>query len=131
MAEKTVDVPTGRETSGREGTRSVERYVAPPVNIYEVADGLVLVADLPGTSKEKLNVGVKEGVLTIQANAAHASPGEPVYREYELSSFFRQFEISEELDQERIQAELKHGVLTLRLPKAEKAKPRQIEVKVS
>ena len=130
MAERTVDVPNSRRGSGMEGTRSHERYVSPPVNIYETEQGLVLVADLPGVSTGNLEVGVKDNVLTIQGKTNHAAPGDVTYREYELSNFFRQFELGEEVDQERIHAELKHGVLTLRLPKVEKAKPRQIEVKV-
>jgi len=70
-------------------------------------------------------------VLTLQGKAKHAVPGEALYREFELVNFFRQFELSEEVDQGKIAAQLKHGVLTLRLPRVEKAKPRQIEVQVS
>jgi HSP20 family molecular chaperone IbpA len=58
-------------------------------------------------------------------------PGEPVYREFELPGFFRQFEIVDEIDTEQIKAELKNGVLTLNLPLSEKAKPKKIEVKVA
>jgi HSP20 family protein len=94
-------------------------------------EGLVLTADLPGVSKEGLEVGVNDGVLTISGKLAHvAPPGDPIYRECELTNFFRQFEIGEEIDRDRISAELKHGVLTLKLPKTERAKPKQIEVKV-
>ena len=70
-------------------------------------------------------------VWTIQAQADHMPAAEPTYREYELVNFFRQFELSDEVDEEKISADLKHGVLTLKLPKAEKAKPRKIEVAVS
>ena len=130
MAERTVDVPNAGRIAGMEGTRSQERYVSPPVNIYETDQGLVLVADLPGVSTDNLDVRVKDDVLTIQGKTNHAAPGEITYREYELSNFFRQFELGEAVDQERIQAELKHGVLTLRLTKVEKPKPRKIEVRV-
>lgn len=132
MAEKTI--PTTREEkspTSREVTRSRERYIAPPVDIYETMDGLVLIADLPGVSKETLEVGVENDILTIQAAAGHKAPGDPVHREFELVNFFRQFELSEKVDQGRISADLKHGVLALNLPKAEEAKPRRIEVKVS
>ena len=59
------------------------------------------------------------------------APGGPVYREYGLVNFFRQFELNEKVDQSKISAELKHGVLTLNLPKAEEAKPRKIEVRAA
>jgi HSP20 family protein len=130
MAEKTV-ATRGKENapSSREGTRSQERYISPPVDIYETAYGLVVKADLPGVAKEGLDVRVENSLLTIRGKAAHAAPGDPVYREYELVNFFRQFELNEKVDQSKITAELKHGVLTLNLPKVEEAKPRKIEVK--
>ncbi len=89
------------------------------------------MADLPGVSREDLDVSVENGLLTIRGRTHHAVPGDAIYREYELANFFRQFELSDKVDQNKITAELKHGVLTLNLPKAEEAKPRQIEVKVS
>ncbi len=134
MAEKTV--PTAakeRNVSNREETRSQERYVTPPVDIYEDSDGLVVKADLPGIARENLDVRVENGLLTIQTKAANAgsSGGSPIYREYELVNFFRQFELSDRVDQQKISADLKHGVLTLKLPRAEEAKPKTIEVKVA
>ena len=132
MAERTVAARAQEKApSTREETRSQERYITPPVDIYETADGLVVKADLPGVAKEGLDVRVENSLLTIRGKAAHAALGDPVYREYELVNFFRQFELNERVDQSKISADLKHGVLTLNLPKAEEAKPRQIEVKVS
>ena len=132
MVERTIPAPSGQQVAtGREITRAQERYVLPVVDIYETPDGLVLMADLPGVSKEDLDVRVDNNVLTIQGKSSHAAPGEATYREYELVNFFRQFELSERVDQGKIAAELKHGVLILRLPKTEKARPRQIEVRVS
>ena len=130
MAEKTVAARTPeRAPSSREDTRSQERYVIPPVDIFETANGLVVKADLPGVAREGLEVRVDNNLLTIRGKAAHAAPGEAIYREYGLASFFRQFELNDKVDQTKISAELKHGVLTLSLPKAEEAKPRRIEVK--
>jgi HSP20 family protein len=133
MAEKTVAaVPSGQQlATGREGTRAQDRYVLPPVDIYETSESLVLMADLPGVSKEDLDLRVDNNVLTLQGKPSHAASGEAIYREYELVNFFRQFELSEQVDQEKIAADFKQGVLTLHLPKVEKLKPRQIEVKVS
>lgn len=131
MAEKTVPATTEAEGRvSREGTRAEERFVVPPVDIYETAEGLVLMADLPGVSKDRLEIRVEDDLLTIQGQVQHAAPGTPLHREYELVQYFRQFELSERVDQSGIGANLKHGVLTLNLPKAEKAKPRQIEVRV-
>jgi HSP20 family protein len=132
MAEKTVVTRSQqRAPASREETRSQEQYVAPPVDIYETAEGLVVKADLPGVGKENLDVRVENNLLTIRGKSAHVAPGEPIYREYELVNFFRQFELNERVDQAKISADLKHGVLTLQLPKAEEAKPRRIDVKVA
>jgi HSP20 family protein len=132
MAEKTIPAPSAQQTDGdAEITRAQERHIPPPVEIYEAPGELVLLADLPGVSKENLELDVDDGTLTIHAKAEHTVPGEPIYREYELGSFFRQFELSDEIDTDKIKAEMKHGVLMLHLPMAEKAKPKQVEVKVS
>lgn len=131
MAEKTVATADVQKPVTTESTRNRERYVAPPVDIYETRDGLVVLADLPGVSKEALDVRVDNNLLTIRACADHAGHKDGTYREYELVNFFRQFELSDNVDQQRISADLKHGVLTLSLPKAEEAKPRQIEVRVA
>ena len=131
MAERTV-ATNGQNQSlpSREVTRSQERYVTPPVDIYETSQGLVVKADLPGVEKENLDLQVESNLLTIRAKPTEVTPGEPVYREYELVNFFRQFELNDKVDRSKISAELKHGVLTLQLPKAEEMKPRKIEVRV-
>jgi HSP20 family molecular chaperone IbpA len=132
MAEKTVATRSqGQTAQTREETRSQQRHISPPVDIYENQDGLVVMADLPGVPKTDLDVRVENNVLTIQGRPANNAPGEPVYREYELVSFFRQFELSDRVDQTKISAELKHGVLTLHLPRAEEAKPKKIDIKAS
>jgi HSP20 family molecular chaperone IbpA len=78
-----------------------------------------------------LDVRVDNHVLTIRAQTDHAHFVEPTYREYQLVNYFRQFELSDKVDESKISADLKHGVLTLTLPKAEEAKPRKIAVAVS
>lgn len=128
MAEKTV--PATREASTPTATRDDERFVTPPVDIYETREALVVVADLPGVDRRGLEVKVIDGVLTIQGRTSHEMPGTPIIREFGLATFFRQFELSEHIDQQKIHAELSNGVLTVRLPKAETAKPKRIEVKV-
>lgn len=132
MAEKTVAAQSQQKTPlAREETRSEERYVTPAVDIYETGEGLVVKADLPGVAKGGLDVRVENNLLTIRGKANHMAPGEPIYREYGLVNFFRQFELNERVDRSKISAELKHGVLTLNLPKAEEAKPRKIDVKIA
>jgi len=131
MAEHTVAASEVQTPPMTERTRHHERYVAPPVDIYETPDGLVVLADLPGVAKEALEVRVDHNVLTIRGQARPVIPGEVTYREYDLSNFFRQFELSDKVDQSHITADLKSGVLTLHVPKAEEAKPRQIEVQAA
>lgn len=132
MAEKTVATSAqDKNLAGREDTRSQEQYITPPVDIYENGEGLIVKADLPGVPKEGLELRVENSLLTIRGKAAHAAPGDPVYREYGLVNFFRQFELSDRVDQTKISAELRNGVLTLNLPKAQEAKPRKIEIKAA
>lgn len=132
MAEKTIAARSQQQgAQSREETRSDERYVTPPVDIFENSDGLTVKADLPGVAKEDLDVRVENHVLTIRARANHVAAGEPIYREYGLVNFFREFELSDKVDQLKISADLRNGVLTLNLPKAEEAKPRRIDVKVA
>jgi HSP20 family molecular chaperone IbpA len=130
MAESTVATSEGQQPAAMERTRHHARYIAPPVDIYETPEGLVVVADLPGVAHEGLEVRVDNNVLTIRGQAHPAGAGEVTYREYELVNFFRQFELSDKVDQTRISAELKYGVLTVQLPKAAEAQPRQIAVRV-
>src|SRR5512137_1275706 len=120
-----------RNVQTREEMRSNERYIRPAVNIIETEEGLVLTADIPGASKESLDVNVEKGILTIIAPAQHKVPGTSAYREFELASYYRQFTIPESLDHEKAHADYVNGILTLRIPKAEVAKPKRIAVQVS
>ena len=119
-----------RSVQAREETRSNEKYIRPAVNIIETDEGLVLTADIPGASKDALDVNVEKGILTISAPASHNLPGTSAYREFELASYYRQFTIPENLDHEKARAEYTNGILTLRVPKAEVAKPKRISVQV-
>ena len=106
MAEKTIAVNASENgNSGRETTRTQEQYVRPVVDIFETPEGLVVMADLPGASKESVDLEVENEVLTIKARAQHALPGEPIYREFELANYYRQFQLSDTVDDEKIQAE--------------------------
>ena len=132
MPEKTVSINTEAKTPvTREETRQQERYLAPPVDIYETAEGLTVIADLPGVSKDDVDVRVDDSILTIRGKVKHIAPGDQIYTEYSLLNFFRQFQLGEEMAQEKISADLKNGTLIISLPKAEKAKPKQIKVNVA
>ncbi len=100
------------------------------MDIYEDKDGLTVLADLPGVTSEALDIRVDQGILTIEARTAQKPPANPVYREYQLVNFFRQFQMPERVRVEGISAKLQNGVLTLHIPWAPEVKPRKIEVKV-
>lgn len=111
-------------------TRDEAWYATPPVDIYEVDDGLTVVVDMPGVAKDDVEVRVDNGKLEIKGTARLELPGDPLYAEFQLVNFYRQFQLGEAVDQAKIQGELKNGVLVLRLPAVEQAKPRRIEVSV-
>jgi len=111
-------------------TRDESRYIAPPVDIYETEDALVVVVDLPGVGKNGVDIRVEDGLLSIKGQADYKSPANTLMEEFNLQGYFRQFQLSDEIDQKKISGELKNGVLTLRLVKAEKSKPKQIPVTV-
>ena len=132
MAEKTVDMPDTQEGATQpEDTRTRERYVTPAVDIYEMPEGLVVIADVPGVTPDHFDVRVDNHILTIWGQVAHGLSVAPTYREYELVNYFRQFDLSAKVDESQIAADLKHGVLTLTLSKVAEAQPRKIAVAVS
>jgi HSP20 family molecular chaperone IbpA len=108
-----------------------ETYVKPPVDIFETADGIVLLADVPGLAQDDLDVSVDHGVLPIRGSASRAGAGSNGHRHGATSAVLRQFRLSDTIDPEHIAAELKHGVLRLHLPKAEAHRSRKVDVKVS
>ena len=105
----------------------------PAVDIFEGEDSITLEADMPGVSAEALQVDLREGVLTLRGEVdpmLQEGEGE-VHHEFDSGTFYRQFRLSDRIDQARIDARLIDGVLTLKLPKSEAAKPRQIAVQTS
>lgn len=93
----------------------------PAVDIYETADALVMKADMPGVAESDLRVEIEQGVLTLEGIFRRGGKGSTAYS--------RQFRLPEAIDPEGADAALKDGVLTLRLPKSEAAKPRRVAVK--
>jgi HSP20 family protein len=106
-----------------------EEYVAPEVNIFETKEGYVLQAEMPGVSKEGLEISLAGNEVTITGRrAADAVAGEPLFRERPSADFRRVFELDLVIDTGKISAKMEQGVLTLTLPKSERVKPRIITV---
>jgi len=112
--------------------RATERpaeYVAPEVNIFETGEGYVLEAEMPGVSKDGLEITIEGTEITIVGRRHHEeSPGETLFQESSHADYRRVFELDPAIDTSRIAARVEQGVLTLSLPKAEKVKPRRITV---
>jgi HSP20 family molecular chaperone IbpA len=109
-----------------------QRALVPRVDVLEDEQGITLLADLPGVPREQLEIKVDGETLLIEGVVAAATPAnlQPVYVELRVPRYRRSFTLSRELDQSRIEANLKDGVLNLRIPKQAHAQPRRIAVKV-
>ena len=110
-----------------------EAALLPAVDVIEDASGITLFADLPGVPRDKLNLHVEADTLTIEGEIALATPEgmEATHVEVTLPRYRRAFTLSKELDAGKVSAELNHGVLKLRIPKAEHAQPRKVQIRVS
>jgi HSP20 family molecular chaperone IbpA len=102
----------------------------PSVDIFENGKEIVLLADMPGVQPNALNIDLRDNTLTLDGGVEpfEAAGEKDVLIEYEVGKYYRQFSVSEMIDQEKIDAQLKDGVLRLTLPKVEKAAPRTITV---
>ena len=108
---------------------SREEYVAPEVNIYETQDGYILQAEMPGVSKDGLEITLEGNEITITGRRNTDSvSGEVLFRERHPLDYRRVFELDPAIDTAKISAKMEQGVLTLTLPKSEKVKPRKITV---
>jgi HSP20 family molecular chaperone IbpA len=132
MAEQTLSTYKKPEQAQEEHTRPGRTYV-PSVDIYETPDSLWLRADMPGVDENSLEVNVVNGLLSIEGwvSVKEYENLQPVYTEYNIGNYSRRFTLSNEIDTNRITAKIVNGVLELELPKAEKAKPRQITISAS
>ena len=111
--------------------RAGEAALRAPVDIFETSESLVLVADMPGVSRERLEVRVDGDTLLLEGNVQFQLPehSEAVYADVRSSAYRSSFVLSRELDSDKIQANLKDGVLTVRIPKHAALRPRKIEVR--
>jgi HSP20 family molecular chaperone IbpA len=121
---------TSNAANGPEQTRTGPVY-SPPVDIFENDSSITLLADMPGVKPADLEIDLRENVLTLTGRVTRpgTSKESNVLREYHPGTFFRQFTLSEAIDQPKIDAQLTDGVLRLELPKVEKVRPRQITVR--
>ncbi len=128
------DIETRKSDAVNATKRETAPYSAdaltPPVDVIEDSTGITLYADLPGVSKDKLHLQAESDSLTIEAELDLAVPEglQSTHTEVALGRFRRSFTLSKELDPSKVSAKLVQGVLTLRIPKAEHAQPRRIQV---
>lgn len=132
MTDQDLSVREKQEVQSQaETTRDIPVYV-PPVDIYESEKELVLVADMPGVAPEDVEIDLHDDQLTIRGTITTEGENERVLlREYGVGDYQRQFSLGQTIDQSKIEASMKDGVLKLTLPKAQQALPRKIEVKVA
>ncbi len=132
MTEKELK-PKAKEEAPAKGERvRPGRVFLPAVDIFETPEALVLVADMPGVAADKLTLDLKDNYLIIagEISPPMSEKESMVLQEFYTGDFQREFQLGSVIDQSRIEAAMNDGVLKLRLPKVERAKPRKIEVKV-
>jgi HSP20 family protein len=102
----------------------------PLIDIHESADGLILEADLPGADESQVSIQLEDNVLSLHAKVQPPAAGDVrlLHEEYRVGDFYRSFILSDEVERSKIAAELRHGVLRLNLPKADRVKTRRIEI---
>ena len=125
-----LQVQRKREVESKPESTIPARIFVPVTDIFETDQALTLVLEMPGVSRDRVEVRVENDVLSIEGRIDFAAYENlrPVYTEYNIGNYTRTFQLSSKIEQERISAALKDGVMTLVLPKAEKAKPRRITV---
>jgi len=130
--EKTLDIPKQEAAKSEEMERTRDRkcYI-PKTDIYETKEEIVLIADVPGTSEDSLDVTLEKNIITINAyvDEMETEGIKRIYSEYESGDYQRSFKLSDEIDQSKIKAVVSNGELRLHLPKAEPVKAKKIKVK--
>jgi HSP20 family protein len=130
-----VSVETGRREvpvplAVEQDAQSARETYTPPIDIHESPDGLILEADIPGATEQGLHVQLEDNVLNLYARIEPRLPQDTrlIHEEFRPGDFHRSFILSDEVDRDRITAELKNGVLRILLPKADRGRARRIEV---
>ena len=119
-----------QQASTEQDVKQQEPAILPAVDIFENASGITVQADMPGVSKDRLDVHIDSDTLSIEGRAEIPMPEgmDAMYADIRSTHYQRSFSLSRELDTERVEAGLKDGVLTLRIPKREEHRSRRIEV---
>jgi HSP20 family protein len=130
VGEQELQVQQKREVDKAQEPTTPMRAFLPTTDIFENDDALTVVLEMPGVDKSNIDVDIENGVLTVEGriNFDKYKGMQPIYSEYNVGPYRRSFRISNRVDQDKIKAEMRDGVITLVLPKAEQAKPRRIEV---
>jgi len=130
-AAQELQVQKKRELATKDETTTPARVFLPSADIYESDDALTVILEMPGVEKGNIEVRVEDGVLRVEGrlDLSKYRGLQPLYTEYNIGHYARGFQLSNKIDQGKIGAELKDGVLSLTLPKAAEAKPRTIRVK--
>jgi HSP20 family molecular chaperone IbpA len=125
-----LQVQQKRERENKEEMTIPERVFLPMADIYETEEALKVVLEMPGVEKANVQLHVEDGVLNVEGrlDLSKYQGLLPVYTEYNIGHYSRSFRLSNKINQEKIGAEMKEGVLSLTLPKVEEAKPRTIQV---
>ena len=126
-----LQVQHKREVEKAQEPTTPMRAFLPTTDIFETDDALTVVLEMPGVGRDNIDVSVENGLLTVEGkiNFNKYEGLQPLYSEYSIGPYRRSFRISSRIDQDKIRADLRDGVITLVLPKAEEAKPRRIEVR--
>jgi HSP20 family protein len=129
MTEKTLERANGAaQPAPADDTGAVA--LTPRVDVLETDDEILVYADMPGVTAEDVDVRFENGELAVHGRrAASHTDKTRATREFEVTGYFRSFRVTEQIAADKIAAELRHGVLTLHLPKVEAVKPRRIAVK--
>jgi HSP20 family protein len=130
-ARQELQVQKKRELEKTEEATIPARVFLPTADIYETQDALTVILEMPGVAKGNVDVRVEDGVLNVEGrlDLSKYQGLQPLYTEYNIGHYSRSFQLSNKIDQNGIEADFKDGVLALRLPKVEEAKPRSIEVR--
>jgi len=125
-----LQVQQKRELDKKEESTIPVRVFLPTADIYETQDALKVVLEMPGVQKGNVEIHVEDGVLNVEGrlDLTKYQGLQPLYTEYNIGHYSRSFRLSNKINQDKINAELKEGVLSLTLPKVEEAKPRTIQV---